>query len=192
MSARPNPFRDLQPYNRVAIGGRLLKALLVAIEGHELEDIWNVQKPSGGNHATAVYEGVKLFEAVKLTFECADGDGFTAAERYDDLSDVFDMLRPAASRGATGLKPPTLTIENAILTRVGLTAINRRGWKEYFTETNSLRVDLTVIQYAPPSPAATGAQDAAKKASGGAPTVDPEIAKLRKERDDYLAQAAAV
>lgn len=192
MSARPNPFRDLKPYNRVTIGGRLIKAILFNIDGHELEDLWNVQKPSGGNHGVAVYEGIKLFEGVRLFFECADGDGYTAAERYDDLSDIFDMMAPAPARGAAGRRPPTLTIENAILTRIGLTAINRKGWKEYPTETNSWVIELTVIQYAPPSPAATGAASAAKKPDGGAPTVDPEIARLRKERDYALAQAAAV
>jgi hypothetical protein len=189
---RDNPFRNLSAFNRVKIGGRLIKAALVAIDGNELLDEWHVQKGTNTSGATAAYRGVNLIEGVKLTFECADGDGSTAEQDYDDLLDVFDMLAPAPRRGLGGPKPPTQRIENAVLNRIGLTDCCRKAWKEYPTETGSWRVDLTVIQYAPPKPAGAGAQDPSKRASGSGPAVDPQIQALREERDRLAQQAAAV
>lgn len=191
--ARDNPFRNLSSYNRVKIGGRLIKAALVAIDGHELTDDWHVQKGTNASGATAAYRGVNLIEGVKLTFECATGDGSTAEEDYDDLSDLWDMLAPAPRKGLAGPKPPTRKVENAILNRIGLTDACRKGWKEYPTETGSWRVDLTLIQYAPSQPAGAGAQDPSKSATGAAgPAVDPQIKALQEQRDRLAAEAAAV
>lgn len=191
-AARPNPFRDRRPYTRVIIGGKLVKAALVAIDGAEIVDDWNVQKGTGTSGATAAYRGVNLLEGVKLTFRCADGDGSTAEEDYDDLSDHFDALAPARKAGAQGGKPPTRSIENPILNRIGLTAICRKAWKENDDDAGGWLVDLTVIQYSPPVPAATGAQDPTKPATGAATTVDPQIKALQQARDKLAQEAAAV
>jgi hypothetical protein len=191
--ARDNPFRNLAAYNRVRIGGRLIKAALVAIDGNELLDDWNVQKGTNTSGATAAYRGVNLIEGVKLTFECANGDGSTAEQDYDDLSDLWDMLAPAPRKGLAGPKPPTQKIENAILNRIGLTDACRKAWKESPTATGSWLVELTLIQYAPPAPAGAGAQDPSKPATGIAePTEDPVIKAKHEERDALAAQAAAV
>lgn len=192
-SARPNPFRDRKPYQRVIIGGKIVKAAFEAIDGHELTDDWNVQKGTGTNGGTAAYRGVNLIEGVKLTFRCADGDGSTAEEDYDDLSDHFDALAPARKPGQQGGKPPTRSIENPILNRIGLTAICRKAWKEMPDDAGGWIVELTVIQYAPPAPAATGAQDPTKPSTGATgPTVDPQIKALQEARDKLAQQAAAV
>lgn len=191
--ARDNPFRNLSAFNRVRLGGRLIKAALVAIDGNELVDDWNVQKGTNTSGATAAYRGVNLIEGVKLTFECATGDESTAEEDYDDLSDIFDMLAPAPRKGLAGPKPPTVKIENAILNRIGLTDVCRKAWKEYPSATSSWLVDMTLIQYAPPQPAGAGAQDPSKPATGAAgPAVDPAIKALQDQRDALARQAAAV
>lgn len=191
--ARDNPFRNLRAYNRVRIGGRLITAALVAIDGNELTDEWNVQKGTNTSGATAAYRGVNLIEGVKLTFECADGDGTTAEQDYDNFMDVLDMIAPAPRAGSAGPKPPTRSIENAILNRIGLTNICRKAFREYPSDTNSWLFDLTVIQYAPPAPAGTGAQDPSKPSTGvPGVTVDPQIRALQEQRDRLLAQAAAV
>ncbi len=189
---RNNPFRNLAAYNRVRIGGRLITAPLVAINGNAIEDEWNIQKGTNTSGATAAYRGVKLIEEVVLTFECATGDGTTAEQDYDDLDEVFQMIAPAARLGAAGPKPPTVKIENAFLARIGFTDCNRRGWWERFSETNSILVDIKLIQYAPPKEAGTGAQDPSKPAGLPRQGVDPQIAALRAERDRLAAQAAAV
>lgn len=192
--ARNNPFRNPSAYNRVRVGGRLIKAPLVAINGNELKDNWNVQKGTNTSGATAAYRGVELIEEVTLTFECATGDGTTAEQDYDELSDIFDMIAPAPRLGLSGPKPPTVKIENAFLDRIGFTECNRKGWHEYYTETNSIRVDVKLIQYAPPREAGAGAQDPSKPATGlpGSPPVDPQVAALRAERDKLLQQAIGV
>lgn len=191
---RNNPFRNPSAYNRVRIGGRLIKAPLVGINGNELKDTWNIQKGTNTSGATAAYRGVELIEEVTLTFECATGDGTTAEQDYDELSDIFDMIAPAPRLGLAGPKPPTVKIENAFLDRIGFTECNRKGWHEYYTETNSVRVDMKLIQYAPPREAGAGAQDPSKPATGlpGSPAVDPQVAALRAERDKLLQQAIGV
>lgn len=192
--ARNNPFRNLQAYNRVRIGGHLILADLVAINGNKLEDEWNIQKGTNTSGATAAYRGVKLIEEVVLTFYCATGEGQTAEQEYDDLDRVFLMIAPAPRLGLAGPKPPTMKIENAFLERIGFTECNRRGWWERFSETNGILVDLTLIQYAPPREAGAGAQDPSKPATGlpGSPAVDPMVAALRAERDKLLQQAIGV
>lgn len=186
----PNFFRDRKPYNTVKIGGRLVKAALKAIDGHELTDKWNVQEGTNTSGGTAAYRGIALFEGVKLTFACGDGDGSTAEQDLDDLYDLWEIMKPA---GPGGGKPPSLVIENAILNRTGLTVVCRKAWREGPTDTGGYEVDLTVIQYAPQAPAGAGAQDPAKKSTGGAgSTVDPQIAALRAQRDALAAEAAAV
>jgi hypothetical protein len=126
---------------------------------------------------------------VKLTFECGTGDGTTAEEDYDDLSALKDKLMPAPRRTLNGPKPPTLRLENAVLNRMGLTDVCFKAWREYVTETNSWRVDFTLIQYAPPRPIGAGAQDPAVPLGFA---VDPQILALRAERDRLVQQAAAL
>lgn len=188
--ARNNPFRNPQAYNRVRIGGRLIKAALVGLNGNKLEDEWNIQKGTNTSGATAAYRGVKLIEEITLTFECATGDGSTAEEDYDDLDEVFRMIAPAPRLGLAGPKPPTQKIENAFLERIGFTDCNRKGWWERFSATNSILVDIILIQYAPSREAGAGAQDPSKPATGipGIP-VDPQVAALRAERDNLLQKA---
>lgn len=175
-----NPFRDIKPWNRVTIGGREIKSLLVALDGNELEDEWNVQRSLETNKAIAVYRGVKLIEGVVLTFEAATEAAF------DDLRELWKLLAPTRANG----RPPTLQIENAMLTWIGLRSINRRRWKgPYPTATNSWRVDLGVIEYSPPEPVKVGVQDPSKP---WGPTVDPQIKALQQQRDALAAEAAAV
>lgn len=192
--ARDNPFRNLSAFNRVRLGGRLIKAALIAIDGQELTLDWNVQKGTNTSGATAAYRGLNLLEAVKLTFECATGDGSSAEEDYDDLQEIKAMLFPAPRKGLSGTKPPTQKIENAILNGVGFTDVCLKAWKEYPSATSSWLVDMTLIQYAPPQPAGAGAQDPSKPATGaaGGNTVDPAIKALQEQRDALAKQAAAV
>lgn len=180
MSARPNPFREIRPWNTVKIGGRLIKSVLKEISGVKLEDEWNVQRSLETQKAIAIYRGVKLIEGVVLTFESVDvGD-------FDDLDDLFSLLAPTRRGG----RPPTLPIENAIVNFIGLRSINRKSWEgPYPTETNSWRVDLGVIESAPPEPVKVGPQDPTKPWAAG---VDPQIKALQDQRDALAAQAAGV
>ncbi len=188
MASALNPHRDPKPWQIVTIGGRTLKAILVAVDGNEIEDEWKVQKGTNTNSATAVSQGTKLIESFGLTLEAPN------AESFDDLRDLWTLLAPAPSPGKKGPFPPTLTIVNAFANYIGLTAINRKKWKgPYPYGTNSWRVDVTLIQSSPPTPAGTGTQDPAKAATApGGPPPDPQVAALQKQVAALAAQAAAV
>lgn len=247
MSTSPNPYRDPKPWWSVKIGGREVKSYLVAIDGCEIEDDWKVQKNISSSGATAVFQGTKLVEAIKLTFEAPD------EESFDDLGDIYEQMAPVpgsgfASSGTTpgasvahpggvfvdktiqsstasgaagaeaaaasaasapstakkaattatpnpGPKPPTLSIENAVLRYIGVTSVCRKKFKApYVTPTNSWRVDLTLIQSSPSKPAGAGPQSPTSKDSGagGKAGADPEVVRLQAEAKALEAQAAGV
>src|SRR5690606_3568534 len=86
-------------------------------------------------------------------FSVPSGSG-TGGNTTDN--DGFPNNKPATN---VGPRPPTLPIDNPLLAFIGVTAIARKKWKgPYNTETNSWRVDLTVIQNKPPTPAGVGQQ----------------------------------
>lgn len=189
--ATNNPYRNLEAFNRVRIGGRLITAAFTHVDGHELTLEWNIQKGTNTSGATAAFRGINLLEGVKLTFACGTGDGTTAEQDWDNLQEIKSMLFPAPRLGLAGPKPPTRRLDNALLNGAGLTDVNLKAWKEYCGETNGWLVDMTLIQYAPPREAGAGAQDPSKPATGlpGSPPVDPQVATLRAERDKLLQQA---
>lgn len=188
MATSINYFRNPEPFRRVKIGGRQIKAALKSIGGHKLEADWNVQRSTDSNRAIAAFRGIKLLEGVALVFACGDGDGSSSAEDFDDLRELFSMMLPKIVNG----KPPTLSIENAVLALIGLTSINLKSWQEGPTDTGGWEAEVTVIQSSPPTPAKTGAQDPSKPGGGAASSVDPQIAALQKVRDKLAAEAAGV
>lgn len=92
----PNPWTSPDFYQRVSIGGRPIKASLVAIDGNAIEDEWDAQKPTGSSGATNVFKGTKPPGPVTLTFEAVSPDEF------DDLRDVYELLAPKPGSGANG------------------------------------------------------------------------------------------
>lgn len=105
MPAPYNPHRDgAREGGIVRIGGRLIIAHLKKINGLVIEDEYNVQRPVGQSGAVAVFKGTKIAEEIKLTFTDGDGDGYTSENRFDDLWDLWELLRPAA--GVGGAAPP--------------------------------------------------------------------------------------
>lgn len=95
MSDSPNPHRNPRPWNRVLIGGRLIKAVLRDVDGNKIEDDWHDQKPTGSSGATWVFKGTKPVGPFKLTFESVN------AEDFDDLGDIYEMLAPKPGLGGT-------------------------------------------------------------------------------------------
>lgn len=100
-ASRPNPYRDPLPFNRVRIGGRLIKALLYEFDGLKIEDGWKVDKSKSSSGGAAKFTGTKLLEAIKLTFKCVGiGNALSAAEAaFDDLIDVYALLQPVPGQG---------------------------------------------------------------------------------------------
>ncbi len=181
MSAAINFFDDPDSVRRLKIGGLLLKSALTKINGHKLEADWNVQRSTDSNKAIASFRGMKLIEGVMLTLVG------TAREDFEDIRALMALMLPKTING----KPPTLSIENLLLSLIGLTQINFKSWQEGPTDTNGWQLDLEVIQSSPPTPAKVGAQDPSKP-NAGAPGVDPQVAALQKERDQLAHEAAGV
>lgn len=92
----PNPWDAPEFYQRVIIGGRPVKANLVEIDGISVEDDWTVQRPLGSSGATNVFKGTKPAGPCKLTFEAV------SAEEFDDLRELFELMRPKPGSGAAG------------------------------------------------------------------------------------------
>jgi hypothetical protein len=84
----PSPWSAPSFYSTVKIGGRPIKATLVAIGGNKIEDEWNVQRPTGASGATNVFKGTKPAGPATLTFEAV------AEDEFDDLREVYELLAP--------------------------------------------------------------------------------------------------
>lgn len=94
--AFPSPWENPEFWQNVKLGGRLIKAPLVAIDGVEIEDEWQEQKASGTSGATNVFKGTKSPAAPTLTFEAVGEDDFA------DLREIWDLLAPRAGSGGNG------------------------------------------------------------------------------------------
>jgi len=92
----PNPWDAPEFYQTVKIGGRLIKANLVEIDGVSVEDDWTVQRPLGSSGATNVFKGTKPAGPCKLTFEAVD------VEEFADLRELYEMMAPKPGSGAAG------------------------------------------------------------------------------------------
>lgn len=92
----PNPWDAPDLYQRCVIGGRRIKANLVEIDGISVEDDWAVQRPLGSSGATNVFKGTKPAGPCKLTFEAV------SAEEFDDLRELFELMRPKPGSSNSG------------------------------------------------------------------------------------------
>lgn len=89
----PNYYDDPRPWWEVRLGGVLLECPLVAIDGIEIEDEYNVQRPIGQSGAVAVFKGTKLVEGITLSFEGENRASFSA------LRGLWDLLAPKPGTG---------------------------------------------------------------------------------------------
>lgn len=115
-TARPNPFRDPIPFNRVRLGGRLIKATLIAFNGLKVEDGWKVDKGKTSSGGTAKFTGTKLVggeKGILLTFKAHN------AATYDDARDIYDMLAPVPGQGGGTAATATTGQTKAVGSPVG-------------------------------------------------------------------------
>lgn len=85
--ASPNPYRDPRPWNRVALGGRLIKAILKSWDG-TIKDDWKKQKSKNHNGASMSFGGTNPSEDLKMVWTATNEDAF------DDLGDMWNLLAP--------------------------------------------------------------------------------------------------
>lgn len=173
--ARPNPYRFPDEWGRVEFSGLVVKALLVAVNGVELEDEWDVQRGIGTTGAVTIWRGTKPVENIVLTFEAPD------EATFDDLYAIWDLLKPKPRQ-----RPPTQPIRNPFVNFVGVDKVSRRKWAgPYQVQGFNFRVDLTMIQYKPPILIPAGPAEPAKLPG------DPTPKDAAEATFDRLAQEAA-
>lgn len=98
----PNPWDNPEYFQRIVIGGRPIKATLVAIDGVEIEDEWSEQRPTGNSGATNVFKGTKPPGPVTLTLEIAGDSIDELRDEWDDLREVWELLAPKPGSGVNG------------------------------------------------------------------------------------------
>jgi len=97
----PNPHAPggRKPWTVITFGnGAPVKAALTEIDGVSTEHTWKEQKSKETSGSTNVYAGAK-YDKPKLTFLCADGDGYTAEECQDDLWALWQLMKPVPGQG---------------------------------------------------------------------------------------------
>jgi hypothetical protein len=177
-------------------GTKILEAIELTFEAvgeedfDDLGDLWNLLAPkpgTGGTVGTPAPTGGNQFSGGVVTPK-----GNAASPSASTTAGTVDTSGGAAKSSSSstpnpGPRPPTLIIENAILTYLGVTAIARKAWEgPKCTATNSWEVVLTLIQNKPPVPAGVGAQAPPKPGSqfsGGQVTPKDGDAQTKKALD---------
>lgn len=175
----PNPFDDASPFGVVDIGGLRLPGIMIALDGVDTPEEWQVQKATAKSGASTVWKGSGLAESIKITLALANREAYA---RYEN--DVVFALRPKR-----GEKPPALVIVNPLINFNGITRVSCKNvgapkWQAggcYWT------ADIELIEYQPPKPAAAGPP---KPGDYSNPDHDPNR-DGKQQIEDELRKAAA-
>ncbi len=100
----PNPYDDPDAYRLLYLGGWLVPALVVAVDGVEIKQKWTVQQAKDKSGATAVWNGTDLVESLVYTLEAP------RRELFASLEAVYRKLAPPAggsTAGGPGATTPT-------------------------------------------------------------------------------------
>lgn len=121
--SHPNYYLNPGAYNRVLLGGHLLLAVLVEVDGIKIEGDWQEQKPTDKSGASWNWKGLKPAGPHKLTFETGRAPWATSAEMEADMRLVYEMLQPSPRQAVAAAKvatPATTTTPAAPATAEGL------------------------------------------------------------------------
>lgn len=157
----------------------------------DLGDLWNALAPVpglGGGTTSATTAApmtapgqpsataVAVGNAAAAESKASGGDWVDqwqarAAAQTDSSSSALDSVnadtgKDTSKEPSPGPRPPTVAVDHPLLRWHGITAAARKKWEGPFvTETNSVRVKLTMIPDKPPTPAGTGAMAPPKPGS---------------------------
>jgi hypothetical protein len=201
-----NYYDSPDEVGRVVLGGLDLSPLiLTAINGCKLEENWKVIEATDASGGTADWRGTKLVESIELTFDAPDRESFAMLDVLWALmapqtsgagsaaappvttttSRQFGSSAPtkptaSASAATTGPKPPTLSIRNPIINRIGVDRVARKSWEEMPAKGCNWQVKATFIQIRPSTPAKTGPADPAKPDDNNATPPDAQTQQIQK------------
>lgn len=147
-----NPHRAPKEWREVAFNGWIVPLILKAINGVQIEEVWETQRAIGASGWVTVWRGTKPADGVKFTWEAPD------ERRFDSLYELYKRLAPV-----NGQRPPTVTLKHPAPNFVGINRVSRKLWEgPNQTPSLSWTVDLTVIQYFPLVVVPVGPQQPAK------------------------------
>lgn len=177
MANNPNPFRDPGPWGVLSIGGWIVPARLISVDGIERPHEWAVQKGTGTSGATTVWRGIKVCEGSKTLFEATDETTF------DAFYEFRDRIEPPK-----GKKPPTFAVINPFFNfcRVDRISLKTMGSPKV-TPTLSYQLEVQWIEYRPSQPAKVGPQDPALP-----PATPSPLDAAEKQFADLIAKAATL
>lgn len=174
-----NPYRDSSPFGRVTIDAVLIPGVIQSLDGAEKPEEWAFQKGTSGNNATSVWKGTKLAESIKIVTALFD------EASYDAYSALKLWLRPKL-----GTKPPSRTITSPIINSAGISKIStvNTGTPKWVRSGGYWTAEITLAEYNPPKPAATGQAGPANSSTTGTP---PQT-EGEKQLEALLKQAASL
>jgi len=157
-----NPLNQPQDWSRLIFTGKsgtvTVPGIVVSIDGHDVTDLWVVQKPQDSSWAVTVWRGRLLNESIKVEIL------LTSPSDYDSYVVVRDLLQPKPFTAANAANQPTWDVINGALafakiTRVGIRSIGTPRAQPDL----SWRAVIDLIQYRPIQVSKVGPPDPPKK-----------------------------
>ncbi len=128
----PNPFIFPSAWSTITLIGKgkqiIIPGIISAIDGHDAEELWIVQKANNSSWAATIWRGRLLNESIKIDLTIADSGSFSD---YEAAKNLLQPKPPAGSSPGSFLFPigkmPTWTVVNAALNWGGITKVGVRS-----------------------------------------------------------------
>lgn len=188
--AGPNPFTLPKAWSTLTFFGKLpggvvrLPGSITKIEGHDVTELWIVQKAQNSSFATTIWRGQLLRESIKLDLVIPDAATFAAYEAARDRLQPKPPKAIDAVSAALGGSVGNVQVWNVVnaalnwgkITRVGVRSIGTpRSQKDL-----SWTAQVDLIQYRPRVIAKVGPPDPPKQHT------ETENDRLAKEVQDAI------
>lgn len=143
-----NPYDDRGPFGKIDLGGLRLPGVVVALDGIDVPEVWQVQAATAKSGASTVWKGSGLAESIKITIALSNREAYAI---------YVDQVAPAL-RPKRGEKPPALLIVNPLVNFNGISrvACKNVGAPKWVASGGYWTADIEVIEFQPPKPAAGG------------------------------------
>ncbi len=161
----PNPFIFPSAWSTITLIGTgkqvIIPGIISAIDGHDAEELWIVQKANNSSWATTIWRGRLLCESIKIDLTIADRGSFSD---YEAAKDLLQPKPPAGQNPGSFLFPvsgqPTWTVVNAALNWGGITKVGIRSMGTPRSQKDlSWTAKVNLIQFRPSSRAKVGPPD---------------------------------
>jgi hypothetical protein len=189
----PNPFTNPKAWSTMTFFGKRpggvvrVPGVIESIDGHDVKEMWIVQKAQNSSFAVTIWRGRLLNEEIPVVVRLVDSAAFDA---YESMRDRMQPKPPknadtiAQLGGALG----SVQIWNVVNGALNFAKINRVGVRSIGTPRAqrdlSWQATINLIQYRPRIVSKVGPPDPPKQES--------ENDRLAKELDDAIKEAKQV